>query len=311
MNTRTLALILMACVCISCSEKPVEESIMKPKTYDLSPYSSEKPKKPMHLLFIHHSTGGQLLADKGQDKGENSIYVSHPNGGGLRSLLEANNYIVHEASYHSIVGDKTDICDWHAKFRDYMDQILRCKHQDEFFADGTRNRIVIFKSCFPNNWIVSDGTPPGDPDACEKTLANAQAAYREILPYFKQHPDTLFVVMTAPPLARPVQYKRDKILELLKSITARPDTLKKIGNRARTFNTWLVDVENGWLKEYKLKNVVVFDYYDALTNHGQSNWSVYPTGDGADSHPSSEGNVWVVHEFVPFLNSTVRRMGMN
>ncbi len=189
-----------------------------------------------------------------------------------------------------------------------MEKILTCDQQDAFFTDETRNRIVLFKSCFPNNMLIADGTPTGDPDACDKTQANAQAVYRAILPYFEQHPETLFVVMTAPPLVKPMQFKKDKIIELLKVITGRPDTLEKIGIRARFFNNWLKDVDRGWLKDYNHKNVVVFDYYDVLTEYGKSNWSLYPTNNGVDSHPSSEGNMTAARSLVLFLNKSVQRM---
>jgi hypothetical protein len=295
----------------SCSSYQKQETTMDHvKTLDLSNYSLTSPGKPVHVLFIHHSTGGQLLAEKGTDAGQDCIYRTHPNGGGLRNLLKDNNYIVHEASYKSIVGDKTDICDWNAKFRDHMDQILTCKSQDEFFKDGTLNKIIIIKSCFPNNWIESDGKFPGNPDSCEKTLANTKAAYESLLTYFRSKPGTLFVVMTAPPLAEPVLSKKDRIIQFLKTTLGRPDTIDKIGSRARLFNNWLKDVENGWLKGYQLKNLVVFDYYDILTGQGKSNWTAYPTRGGADSHPSSEGNTIAAKEFIPFLNGSLNRMEM-
>lgn len=291
----------------SCTGQGTAAHDMKVNTIDLSPFSAEAPKKPVHLLFIHHSTGGQLLADIGSESGKDCIYASHPNGGGLRGLLSANNYVVHEASYGSIIGDKTDICHWNAKFRDDMEKILTCSRQDTFFTDGTRNRIVVFKSCFPNNMLVSDGTAPGDPDDCAKTLANAQAAYRAILPSLKRNPATLFVAFTAPPLVRPIQYKKDKIIEALKVFTGRPDTLDKIGRRARFFNNWLKDAEHGWLHGYARKNVVVFDYYDILTDYGKSDWTAYPSRAGQDSHPNSEGNTRAARAFVPFLNQALHR----
>jgi len=298
-------LILVSAACTS-GEKSMEK-VMNPKTIDLSQYPSDMPRSPLNLLFIHHSCGGQLFADKGPDIGNNCIYKSHPNGGGLRKLLEENNYIVHEASYGSIVGDKTDICHWNMKFRNQMDSILSCRNQDEFFSDSTRNTIVIFKSCFPNNWIVSDGDAPGDPDSCTMTTANFKAAYSSLLPYFKKHPETLFVVMTAPPLAKPVFLKRQRLSDLLKTVLNRPDTIEKVGPRAREFNNWLKDSENGWLKGYELRNVVVFDLYDILTKQGESNWLMYPTNNGTDSHPSSQGNTLAAQEFIPFLNKSVHR----
>ncbi len=308
---RKTLLIAAMCLAAACSSNEGQEGVaMQPSVLDLSGYSSEKPVEPVDLLFIHHSTGGHLLAEKGEAVGDNCIYATHPNGGGLRKMLEENNYIVHEASYGSLVGDKTDICHWNAKFRDHMNKVLVCRNQDDFFDDGTHNSIVVFKSCFPNNWIESDGTLPGDPDSCEKTLANAQAAYRALLAYFSSHPETLFVAVTAPPMAEPILYKKDKVIQFIKIMTGRPDTIEKIGKRARFFNNWLKDVDNGWLKDYELNNVAVFDYYDVLTGYGKSDWSLYPTGGGRDSHPSSEGNTKAASEFILFLNKSYNRMNM-
>jgi hypothetical protein len=69
--------------------------------------------------------------------------------------------------------------------------------------------------------------------------------------------------------------------------------------------------QDGWLKDSGLTNVVVFDYYDLLTDHGTSDLSRYPTDNGNDSHPSHEGNVKATEAFVSFLNRAVRRAGLS
>jgi len=292
---------------ISCSIDQKDGTHMEDvKTLDLSSYPATSPEKPMHLLFIHHSTGGQLLADKGPDIGRNCIYVSNPNGGGLRRLLENNNYVVHEASYGSLIGNDTDVCHWNKKFRDNKDKILSCKGQDQFFTDGTRNSIVIFKSCFPNSWIDSEGTEPGDPDSALHTTANYKAAYNSLLEYFENQKDTLFVVMTAPPIAMTLS---SKVKVFIKHLLGKSDSQEKIGCRIRAFNNWLKDSEKGWLSSYPYKNIVVFDYYDILTDKGKSNWSLYGSEGGKDSHPSSGGNSLAASEFISFLNRAVNRMG--
>ena len=275
---------------------------------NLSQYSDAKPDKTVKLLFIHHSCGGQWLADKGDAKDiipDTCIIASHPNGGGLRALLQKNNYEVHEAAYKSAIGDKTDVCDWNAKFRDKMDQILRCDIQDSLYADASaRNAIVMFKSCFPANEILSDGKAPGDPDSPHKTLANYKAAYTKLLGYFRAHPDTLFICVTAPPLAQNVP---SRTKEFIKNAIGSGSSVKAVGERARRFNNWLKDAEKGWLARYELKNVVVFDYYDTLTRHGESNYSLYPTRNDRDSHPSAEGNLLAASQFISFLNKAVTR----
>jgi hypothetical protein len=255
----------------------------------------------VQILFIHHSCGGQLLADTGVKSMPGSmpssqcIYVSHPNGGDLRILLEAEGFEVNEAFRGSQVGEDTDIHHWHTKFRDQMDQILVTRRQDELLSTGQSNRIVVFKSCYPNNRFVGEGHEPGDPDSPELTVANAKAAYRSLLPFFRAHPEVLYVPMTAPPLAEP---RPVGIRATIKSWFSKAPEDAAL---ARRFNTWLVDAESGWLAEYDGDNVAVFDHYNVLTNDGATDWSAYPTREGKDSHPSAAGNTKSAAAFVAFL----------
>ncbi len=276
---------------------------------DLSAFRDAPPAKPLHLLFIHHSCGGQWLASPGSDSGTNSICSTSPNGGALRARLEEASYLVHEASYGSRIGEHTDVFDWLPKFRDSMDAILACAQQDAQLADGSRNNVVMFKSCFPNNAFVSEGSPPGDYQGPELTVWNAKASYQPLLDEFRKHPEVLFVCVTAPPLAPKVPseplWKR-----AAKKILGRSSPLAVSAPLARQFNNWLA-ATNGWLKDYPLKNVVVFDYYNVLTDDGASNLSKYPTGGGFDSHPSSDGNQKATAAFIPFLNRALRRAGLS
>jgi hypothetical protein len=288
--------------------RPMSDPTNLVQRLDLSPYAEAPPAGPLRLLFIHHSCGGQLFAAPGADIGTNCIYVSNPNGGSLRSRLETNAYEVHEASYGSRVGEHTDIFDWPAKFRDRMDQVLSCDLQDTNYVDGRRNQIVVFKSCFPNSNFTSAGTPPGNPDGPELTVWNAKAAYTTLLGAFRKHPEVLFICVTAPPLApKPPPQPRWK--QLAKQVLGRDDHRAARASLAREFNNWLAG-RDGWLKDYPLTNVVVFDYFDLLTGNGASNFSRYPTGEGLDAHPSREGNEKAAEAFVPFLNRVVRRAGL-
>ena len=267
----------------------------------------EVPAMPTDLLFIHHSCGGQLLADEGpmvggaRDSGERCLYVSHPNGGGLRQMLESAGYTVNEASYGSIVGEDTDICHWRAKFDQGMDRILRTARNDALLPDGRTNRIVVFKSCYPNNRFTGRGDEPGDPDSCELTVANAKATYDALLPLFRRHPDVLFIAVTAPPLA---EYVPQGMKEKIKSWFARED---QGGDLAVEFNAWLAGPD-GWLAGYDLPNVAVFDYYHVLTGEGAGAYAAYPARVN-DSHPSSDGNARAAGAFMPVLAGAVKGMG--
>ncbi len=272
-------------------------------------FADSAPQRPLDVLFIHHSCGGQLLAAPGPDAGTNCIYITHPNGGGLRARLEQNAYRVHEASYQSRIADRTDVFDWLPKFRGQMEDILACEAQDARYAGNRRNQIVFFKSCFPNSDFKGEGQPPGNSAGPELTLWNAKAAYAALLEEFRKHPEVLFVCATAPPLA-PKAAPQPLWQVLAKKLLGRENSLARSSRLAREFSNWLGSPE-GWLKSSGLTNVVVFNYYDILTGHGASDLCQYPTGNGFDSHPSREGNEKAAAEFVPFLNRAVRRAGLS
>ncbi|HDD61376.1 MAG TPA: hypothetical protein ENF22_02450 [Chloroflexi bacterium] len=245
------------------------------------------PDRVVKLIFIHHSTGENWLTD---------------GYGNLGQALAGNNYYVSDTNYgwgpHSI-GDRTDIPDWEEWFRSgntpaYMEALFDegDKHADytRTGADpGGENEIVMFKSCFPNSDLEGRS---GDPPSADGWLSvgHAKYVYNEILSYFGQHPERLFVVITAPPL-------RDR------------------GNaaNARAFNLWLM---NDWLTEndYPYQNVAVFDFYNVLTGNdghhtfenGQEVHQIakkdtlkYPSG---DDHPSRKGSQKATDEFIPLLN---------
>lgn len=285
------------------------EHAVRARALNLSGYPDTAPSQPIQLLFIHHSCGGQLLAAPGPAAGDNSIHPTHPNGGGLRARLEQASYGVHEAGYGSRIGQATDIFDWPAKFRDQLDGMLACDSQDVCYTNGLRNRIVVFKSCFPNNDFRAEGHAPGNPQGPELTVWNAKAAYAALLPEFAKYPDTLFVCVTAPPLAPKSAPPQPRWRRFVNQALGRWPDPAAAGRLAREFNTWLVD-QAGWLQHSTLTNVVVFDYYDILTGEGASNLSVYATGDGYDSHPSTQGNQRAAAAFERFLNRAVRRAGI-
>ncbi len=192
-----------------------------------------------------------------------------------------------------------------------MDAILKLKNQDERLPEGQTNRVVAFKSCFPNNMFRAEGAAPGNPAGPELTVWNAKAALTTILPELRRHPDVLFVYLTAPPNAprpEPVSLGR-ALLRRLRGRGSASEELATSAALAREFNDWVAS-KSGWLADYPEKNVVVFDYYDILTGGRRSNLSVYATDDAQDSHPSAEGNAKAAEAFASFLNRAVRRAGL-
>jgi hypothetical protein len=241
------------------------------------------------------------MADAGnKDAVSREIWRSHPEGGGLRSQLEQQGYVVHEASYGSALGDATDRADWLPKFSGQMERVLTCDQNDRPLAGGLRNRIVMFKSCFPENMLED-----------EAALARAKATLTALLPEFAKHPDVLFVHVTSPPLTPHLPRERlwRSVARALMGQPQPMDSLRRSGPLARQLANWVTSPD-GWLKGYSHQNVAVFDLFDTLTDHGKSDFLAYPTGGGLDSHPSREGNQKATAEFVPFLNRAVRRAGL-
>jgi hypothetical protein len=268
----------------------------------------------MRLLYIHHSVGGALFADQGPVVEEDRcILKSHPEGGGLRSRLQSQGYEVHEASYGSLVGDKTDMFDWLPKFRNQMEKVLTCDQNDRFYSDDRTNQIEVNKSCYPNNRFQGEGESPGNPEGPELTVWNAKATMNELLREFSKRPDILFVYMTAPANAQKSagglpawQYL---VRKALGKAIPRESEIRQ-ASLARQFNNW-VKSPDGWLKHYAHKNVAVFDLFDSLTDSGKTDFSAFPSGDDAtDSHPARAGNEKAAAEFVPFLNRSVHRAGL-
>lgn len=277
----------------------------KPLGLDLSAVSAAPPSEPVDLLFLHHSIGAQLLAEPGSD---DSKAGTHPNGGGLRRLLAAQSYRVHEATYGSKLGEHTDLFDWLPKFRDHMPEVLQIAEQDSVLPDGKKNRVVLWKSCFPNSYFVGAGTEPGNPSGPELTLANAKATLRALLPVFAKQPDTLFVFLTTPPPLGQTDSEPAAKWLLKKALgkATQADVIRTRGQLARAFANWAAS-KDGWLKDYPHQNVAVFDLYDVMTDHGESSFLRYPSGQGFDNHPNSTGNRKVAGALVPFLNRAVRR----
>ncbi|MBN1129259.1 MAG: hypothetical protein JXA71_09750 [Chitinispirillaceae bacterium] len=248
------------------------------------PVDTSGPASVVKLMFIHHSTGS------------NWIETGY---GNLGASLNGCNMYVTESDYgwtvasvasgcDTIIGDHTDTWDWPCWFNDTtMPFVYANTHHEDYPANtmadpGGENEIVMFKSCFPNSDVGDD-------------IADEQALYNGLLPYFAAHTDKMFVLVIPPPM-------------------------QSISNPARTreLSNWLADRWNGWLAGYNGGNVFAFDYYNVLThpsNHhcvrdgyeyhvvaALQNTLYYPSN-GGDDHPSAVGQQKATDEFVPLLKA--------
>lgn len=268
-------------------------------------YAFTKKSTGLDLVFIHHSCGKNWLRQ------------------GLRSALLAKPYIrrVKEIEYGTVLspdsgrpaslgpvpGDRTNMNHWLFWFNDYLDGVLHYQNP------GGKNRIVLFKSCFPTSHVEEEGNEPGDPFSARQTLANYKSVYQKCgdpadvyihsnQPYkpleriFAEQADTLFITVTAPPL----------------HYASIEDTNDAEARRARRFNHWL---KTEWLESYNQahpgsRNVAVFDWFDCLAypddhpTHPNRLRSEYG-GETGDSHPHRNANQQTAGIFADFLDETV------
>jgi len=250
------------------------------------------------LIFIHHSCGENWLADE---------------DGGLGMELANNNYFVSDTNYGwgpNSIGDATDYYNWLDWFigpesTTILNALYAESDQNSSYSrlnsdPGGENRIILFKSCFPNSDL--GGQPNDLPMNGEwNSVSHAKFVYNQILKYFETRPDKLFVAITPPPL--------------LSSTNA---------DNAREFSRWLTE---DWLDDnnYPLNNVAAWDFHNVLTHpdnsHNVQNGSIiyeYQNGNGTlyydsdgDEHPNNSGNRKSTSQFVPMLNVFYHRWIIN
>jgi len=281
------------------------------------------PASPVKLIFIHHSTGENWLAD---------------DNGNLGLALRDNNYFVSDTNYSwgpddldvsaDKIGDHTDIGHWWNWFRGphsatYLAALYAESDQHASYSrlaadPGGENRIILFKSCFPNSNIGGNPSDPPtvgdnplrgqDSGSDAMTVANVKGIYNDLLAYFRTRPDKLFILVVSPPLIE-------------------NDTDAARAANARGVANWLV---NDWLTGYPYNNVAVFDFYNVLTSNGgnadtndlgraagnhhrwwdgaiqhiqtvSNNYTAYGSA-ADDSHPTAAGGQKATGEFLDLLN---------
>lgn len=220
------------------------------------------------LIFLHHSVGQGLLEQ-----------------GGLRDSLTNMGIFVKGATYGDDIGQRTDLCDWFPKFSNDFDRILKFKnHPNVYYEDGRRNDVIVFKSCYPNAYVESEGAGSGSPTDPGRTTQNYRAVFENLSKEFRKYPDKLFIYMTYPPLV-PAETNLDA------------------AKRAREFNQWLIrDFQPRYHKETGLQNFYVFDLFDVLADKDNFLRSEYRSPSEHDSHPNVSGSREATLKFLEFFH---------
>ncbi|MDP8217318.1 MAG: discoidin domain-containing protein [Candidatus Theseobacter exili] len=242
------------------------------------------------VVFIHHSCGSNWLSNSLNAALLAKSYINERNDITYGTPVSPDSG--RPDSLGGAAGDSTNINHWILWFNDYLSRV-----KQHGCADG-QNRIIMFKSCYPISNISSAGTEPGNPFSGSQTIANYRSVFRHpdgsgnnysdngyqykpLEDIFAENPDTLFIVVTAPP----------------RHYGPSDATNDTQAHNARVFNNWL---KNTWLNSYNTsnpdaKNVSVFDWFDFLSysddhaSHPNRLKQAYG-GNSGDSHPNSTAN---------------------
>jgi hypothetical protein len=238
------------------------------------------------IVFIHHSCGENWLSSGLENGLLSKSYIDEVNDITYGSSFKPDNG--RPESLWDTPGDNTDMVHWILWFNDYMETVKA------YGTSDGENRIILFKSCYPNNNVQSTGCLPGNPFSYDQTVNNYKAIftfpsgvksykhegynYEPLDVIFAENPDTLFIFVTTPALCHHEGNPAD-------------------GSRARIFYEW---VTGDWLNHYNkknpgLNNVAVFDWFDFLAydknalKHANLLKFEYG-GNTGDSHPNDRAN---------------------
>jgi hypothetical protein len=223
-----------------------------------------------NIIFLHHSTGRNLIEQGGVREGLTeagySFWDHDYNPRGLRRPDGGRT-----GYNYNIPDDNTD-----------PDGLARIFAQRAYglplnaFSGLQQHEVIAFKSCFPASNITSD-----------EQLEGYKSYYLAMRDVMDQHPDRVFIVLTPPPLSPAA-------------------TDAEAAARARAFADWLKSDE--YLSGHP--NVFTFDFFGHLAQDEPTspdyNMLRVEYREGADSHPNQTANETIGPLFVDFVINAVQ-----
>lgn len=250
----------------------------------------------IRVLFIHHSTGGNLIR---QGEARERFRAADPriefwdhgyDPTGIRKLLGIRAFAGSPAHGLRDGSGALQPQTWHFPGNNTdPDGLARLFQQPVF--NPSRNAlshaldfdVIIFKSCYPVTAIADDGQ-----------LQTYRSHYLSIQTTIDHFPDRLFIPMTPPPLRASL-------------------TTPQQAARARQFADWMQSEEFLGKDKTRRKNIAVFDFFDALAapaddeQYANTLRPRYCLPDVNDSHPNQLANEEVVVPWVDFVVESIRQ----
>lgn len=227
------------------------------------------------LLFIHHSTGGNLihqgnLREKLYTKTHDVEFWDH--GYNLYPSLPKAilSIIANKLTFHTGLSNEQG----KMLYKDFQIKLSNNDPADfeNIFCKASKTLdkilefdIIAFKNCFPTTKIET-----------EEKLQRYKQHYINMGQVFANYPEKIFIPFTPLPLRKEV-------------------TQQEYAQRAKDFAYWMV---NEWVKP---DNVKVFDFFSELADtHGYLKKDYCPLLP-IDSHPNKLANINCASAFVDFL----------
>jgi len=219
----------------------------------------------VQVLFMHHSTGEGVIWQGGVREAFTALgYDFWDHGYNEEGLVDpTGNYL---GVNWNVPGDNTDPDGWFNIFNQPVTD-----PPSNTFSHMLAYDVVIFKSCFPSSNI--------DSDAMFQEYQRYFLSMRDVM---DQHPDTLFIPFTTPPLVP-------------------NETSTENAARARRWAEYLTSDE--YLAGHP--NIQVFDFFSHLADENGFLRAEYRS-DEWDSHPNEIANRAVGPVLVTFVDQAVR-----
>lgn len=229
------------------------------------------------VIFLHHSTGGNLiregnlreiLTERGYsfwDHGLNSQGIVNPKGKKLNFC-----YDIPSNELFGIRGNgDTDPDGLHILFKQPVNN-----PPDNALSRLLQHEIIMFKSCYPNSAIKND-----------QMLKQYKNWFLDVRYVMDQYPDKIFIPFTIPPL-HPLRTNSDE------------------AKRAREWANWLKSPE--YLDGHK--NIFVFDFFDFLADSSTNMLHIkyQRDPDESDSHPNLDANKTIAPILADFIDKSIK-----
>ena len=245
-------------------------------------WNDKKSMPKIKILFIHHSTGANLIR---QGKIREKLFVKYSD---IEFWDHSYNLLLFWPITARLIPYQTGLSDQNGKLTgiDYSIKIANtdpqgyadlfsqeiCTPQKNSFSKIISNfDVVMFKSCFPTTKIESD-----------KQLQHYKDCYFSIQKTTDKLVNKLFLLFTPPPLRKEM-------------------TKPEYAVRAREFSIWMKSPE--FLRNSK--NVAVFDFFNNLAGEDSTLRREYCPFIPFDSHPNKKANIECSDKLVTFIVNSV------